>query len=275
MPELPEVETVRRSLQKRIIGMQIKKVKVFNQYTVKYPKVDEFEKGLVGEEFSEIGRKGKYLLLKFLSGNILVVHLRMTGQFLFVDANQEEYKHTQVVFELPAGKELRFVDIRGFGTMHYFKPEEFATFPGLNKLGPDPFDREFDLDWWIKSLKIRKTKIKSLLLDQTFISGLGNIYVDESLYAAKINPNCPANLLTEKQATDLYWAIKDVLQEGIKHRGTTISDYLDAEGRKGEFQNYLKAYGQKGLPCSRCGTEISRIKLGGRSTYFCPRCQGK
>jgi formamidopyrimidine-DNA glycosylase len=275
MPELPEVETVRRSLAGKIIGAEIRGVRIFKPDLIKYPSLEEFEKQIRGEVFEQVDRRGKYLMLQFASGNILLVHLRMTGQLLYVDPEAEGYKHTRAIFELSTGKELRFVDIRGFGTMHYFNPEELACFPGLTKLGPDPTGEGFTLDWWLEKLKTKKTRIKPLLLDQTFISGLGNIYADESLYRAKINPACPAYQLSEVQAVDLYWAIKDVLAEGIKHRGTTISDYLDAEGQKGGFQNFLQAYGQKGTACSCCGEKIVRIKLGGRSTYFCPNCQGE
>lgn len=273
MPELPEVETVRRSLLKKIIGKQVKGVNLADPFLVKHPSPEEFQDYLPGEKFKTIERRGKYLLLQFESANILLVHLRMTGQLLYVSAEAEEYKHTRVAFELTDKKQLRFVDVRGFGTMHYFNPEEVVLFTGLNKLGPDPTSEEFKLEWWLEKLKTKKTKIKPLLLDQTFISGLGNIYTDECLFRARINPSCPANYLSKQQAIDLYGSIKKVLAEGIEQRGTTISDYLDAEGKKGNFQNYLRVYGQQGLPCSHCGEEIVRIKLGGRSTYFCPNCQ--
>lgn len=273
MPELPEVETVRRSLLKKLVGRKITQVHVTMDKIVSPLLVDEFVEQATGKEILDIRRRGKYLLLDLSEQLTLIVHLRMTGKFIFCKAQDEVMKHTHVIFELDDGHHLRFVDQRQFGKVLLVPNEALHQVSGLSTLGPEPLEDEFTLEWFKHTMAKKSTKIKGLLLDQTFLAGLGNIYVDEALFRAKVHPERPANSLKAREVTRLYQAVRDVLQEGIEYRGTSFKDYVDGEGKTGGFQNHLKAYGRENQPCEECGTLMMRKKVAGRSSVYCPRCQ--
>lgn len=273
MPELPEVETVRRSLLKKLVGRQIKRAAVYMAKIVSPLLVEEFEELASGKEILNIRRRGKYLLLDLSEQLTMIVHLRMTGKFLYCDAQDEVMKHTHVIFDLDDGHQLRFVDQRQFGKVQLVPVEVLHQVSGLSTLGPEPLEEDFTLDWFKQSIAKKSTKIKGLLLDQTFLAGLGNIYVDEALFRAKVHPERPANSLKAREVVRLHQAVREVLQEGIDYRGTSFKDYVDGEGKTGGFQHHLKAYGRENEPCEHCGTLMVRKKVAGRSSVYCPRCQ--
>lgn len=272
MPELPEVETVRKTLQEFLPGLTVVHVQVSLPRIIKYPDVEEFVHVIRGRTFREIARRGKYLLVR-LSGNFsLVIHLRMTGQLRYANPEDPMPKHTHVVFELSDGKELRYTDIRQFGTMYLAPDRDIQQVSGMHKLGWEPLD-DFPLEGFRELLGKRSTKIKNLLLDQRLIAGIGNIYADESLFAAGIHPERPAASLKAEEVERLHAALIDILQKGVAMRGTSFSDYVDGLGKSGEFQHQLSVYGREGEPCKQCGAPIVRRKISGRSAHICPWCQ--
>lgn len=273
MPELPEVETVRRTLEPRLVGKTISNVETVTGKIIKQPDLAEFCAGIQGREVAALKRRGKYLLLELSGDKTLVVHLRMTGQFTYCRPESKREKHTHVVFTLSDGHELRYVDIRQFGEMHLLPAGEYSSIYGLSSLGPEPLGEEFSREGFSHCLAGKKTKIKALLLDQTFLAGMGNIYVDEALFRAGVHPERPANRLTVEEAGAVYSAVIEVLAEGIQHRGTSIKDYVDGDGRSGSFQERLKAYGRAGEPCCHCGHSLEKAKVAGRTSVFCPQCQ--
>lgn len=270
MPELPEVETVKRSLEKKLIGLTITGVNIYLPKIIRLQDSTEFKNQVKGKRITALSRRGKYLLIHLNEGLTLVVHLRMTGQLVYKEPSPP-VKHTHVVFKLDNERELHFIDQRQFGRI--ILTSELDEVPGLKDLGVEPLGKEFQRNFFRRELRRRRVKIKSLLLDQTFIAGLGNIYVDEALHRARINPQRTAASLSPREVTNLYHAIRDILREGIKNRGTTFRDYVDGDGRAGKYQKLLRVYNREGKPCYNCKTKISRIKLGGRSSYFCPQCQ--
>lgn len=274
MPELPEVETVRRGLNNLTTGQTISAVEVLLPRTVAYPDPKSFSEYLQGKAIASWHRRGKYLLAELDSG-WLGVHLRMTGQLLWIDTGEQLQKHTRVRLLFAEEKELRFVDTRTFGKM-WFVPENVELeqiITGLQKLGPEPFDKEFNPDYFAEKLSKRQRNIKTLLLDQNIVAGIGNIYADEALFKSGIQPETLGRDLTSQQIAKLHRAIVEVLQTSIDEGGTTFSDFLNLLGVKGNYGNSALVYGRKGEPCRVCGTPISKIKLGGRSTHFCPVCQ--
>jgi formamidopyrimidine-DNA glycosylase len=275
LPELPEVETVKKTLEAAVIGKRIVDVVITLPKLVLPLEVEDFKAKVKDSLITGIDRRGKYLLVCLSSGYTLVTSLRMTGRFVFVPANKklEADKHTHLVFKFEDGSHLYFNDIRKFGTMHCIPQDCVDICPEIVKLGPEPFGPEFSPEWLIKNLKNKNRKIKPLLLDQTFIAGLGNIYADEALFQAGIHPETPAKDLDPKRIHALYQAIVTVLTEAVAKKGTTIRDYVDGEGQKGNYQSLLKVYGRKGKKCYNCEEEIKTVKLGGRTSHFCPQCQ--
>lgn len=273
MPELPEVETVRRTLEPRLLGKTIVSVEPVTGKIVKQPGVDEFCTGIRGREVVAVRRRGKYLLLELSGDKTLVIHLRMTGRFTYCSSDSEREKHTHLVFTLSDGNELRYVDTRQFGEMHLLPAGKYSSIRGLSALGPEPLGDEFSGEGFYRCLAEKKTKIKALLLDQSFLAGMGNIYVDEALFRAGIQPERPANCLTVEEAGAVYTAVREVLAEGIEFRGTSIKDYVDGDGRSGSFQERLQAYGRAGMACCRCGHSLEKGRVAGRTTVFCPCCQ--
>lgn len=273
MPELPEVETIRCSLKSKICDCQINRVEVFFDKTIRTPGVESFISLLEGQKITGVSRCGKYLLIKIGDCWMLVIHLRMTGRLLFTTSDTPYDKHTHVVFQLDNGGELRFHDLRKFGTMDLLTLEEVKKFPPLCSLGPDALDPELTEDAFKKRLKGRRGQIKNLLLNQSFVAGIGNIYANEILWRAGLHPERLADSLSSQEQERLYQAMQGVLTLAIEHRGTTLRDYVDGEGNPGEFQNLLAIHGKEGEPCPCCGKPVIRAKLGGRSAYYCAVCQ--
>ncbi len=273
MPELPEVETVKRSLEKKLVGLAFNGVDLHMPKIVRLPQAEEFVNSLKGKKIKQLDRRGKYLMLH-LSGNYtLVIHLRMTGRLVYTKPDTPLEKHTHVVFLLSNGDQLRYTDIRQFGRMLLAPTPELDTLPGLKDLGVEPLGEYFTREFMKKELKRRRTRLKALLLDQSFIAGLGNIYVDEALHRARLHPERLAVDLTPRETTRLFQAIKDVLTDAVNNRGTSFRDYVDGEGRPGNNQERLLVYSKEGKPCHKCGKPIHRIRVAGRSSYFCPHCQ--
>lgn len=274
MPELPEVETVVRSLEQHLAGLTITGVNLIKPEVIRSPKPEEFVELMLDKTFlKKMGRRGKYILLNLSDNFTLVVHLRMTGRLIYCDAEAPMEKHTHVIFLLDDGKHLRFADVRRFGRLQLVPSSAVMDLPGIKELGPEPLEPEFTREFFKKEIRRRRTRIKPLLLDQSFIAGLGNIYADEALFRAKVHPERLAPDLNSREAAALHKAIVEVIGEGIEHRGTSFRDYVDGEGRSGNFQNHLRVYNRENLPCSHCGRPISRIKVAGRSSYYCSACQ--
>ncbi|WP_125606540.1 DNA-formamidopyrimidine glycosylase [Lapidilactobacillus bayanensis] len=272
MPELPEVETVRRSLLGIIQNKTIKDVHVYyGKIIVGDPEV--FVSMLRGRKIETIDRRGKYLLFRFDHNLTMISHLRMEGKYFVRQTAEPENKHVHVVFELTDGSALQYQDVRKFGRMQLVKTGTENQVSGIKSLGPEPFSPEFQVDSFYTALQHHHKAIKEVLLDQHAVTGLGNIYVDEVLWLSKINPLLPASDVTREQAAVLHDNTIHELQMAVEHGGTTIRSYVDANGNSGQFQFELHVYGRTGQPCERCGTAIEKIKLGGRGTHFCPHCQ--
>lgn len=272
MPELPEVETVRRTLHHALQGRRILEVtRIAWERTIAAPTVDLFKQALHNRAILDVDRRAKYIIIRLDHDEALVVHLRMTGQLMVVDADTIPDQHTHVVFQLDNGQQLTFRDMRKFGRIWLLDGGELEMLD--RKLGPEPLDDTLTLAAFGTLLRRRKGRLKPLLLDQKLLAGLGNIYVDEALWIAKLHPLQLAGDLDEPQIEALYTAIKQVLTNAITNRGTTFADYRDGWGSEGSNQNFLRVYGRKGEPCPRCGTPIERITVGQRGTHFCPHCQ--
>lgn len=276
MPELPEVETVRRGLNQLTLGLTIKGGEVLLQRSLAYPvSMAGFEQGITGKTISQWHRRGKYLLAELNDHSWLGVHLRMTGQLLWVQQDQDLQKHTRIRLFLGNNQELRFVDTRSFGKVWWI-PEDIApetVMTGLKLLGVEPLSPEFTPEYLGKKLAKRQRAIKTILLDQAVVAGIGNIYADESLFKSGILPDRAGNQLTKTEIEALHRAIIEVLQTAIDKGGTTFSDFLNLLGVNGNYGGVAWVYRRTGQPCRVCGNMINRIKLGGRSTHFCPQCQ--
>lgn len=273
MPELPEVETVRRTLAELIVGKQISAV------TVRLPRIvhkpadpDVFAATLEGRTFTGVERRGKFLRL-LLDGLVLVSHLRMEGRYGMFSDEEPLGKHTHVIFHFTDGTALRYTDVRQFGTMHLFPTGEELLSPPLAKLGLEPLDKSFTLEALRTSLGRRSTKIKPLLLNQEWIVGLGNIYVDEALHLAGIHPELPAGELKPKDWQRLHEAIVSTLTAAVEAGGSSVKSYVNGQGEMGMFQHRLRVYGRTGEPCPTCGDLIVKSVVGGRGTHVCLRCQ--
>ena len=283
MPELPEVETVRRGLNTLTVNKTFEGGEVLLPRTLAYPlSVDKFVPCLQGLAIAEWQRRGKYLLAQLANDEqehqgYLGIHLRMTGQLLWTQQTEKLQKHTRVRFFFKDNQELRFVDTRTFGKVWLVtdQPQVQNIITGLKKLGPEPFSEEFSIAYFTNRLSKSGRNIKTFLLDQNVVAGIGNIYADEALFKSKIHPQTIANKLNSKQIKSLHQAIIIVLQTAIDQGGTTFSDFLNLLGVNGNYGNSALVYGRKGEPCRVCQTPIAKIKLGGRSTHFCPQCQPK
>ncbi|WP_042459619.1 DNA-formamidopyrimidine glycosylase [Neobacillus dielmonensis] len=273
MPELPEVETVRKTLINLVQSKQIEHITVYWPKIIKNPaEVEQFIDALKGETILDVGRRGKFLII-YTDQYALVSHLRMEGRYGLYPSVEPFDKHTHVIFHFTDGTELRYRDVRKFGTMHLYKKGEEFVKPPLVDLGPEPFSENFTKQYLKKCLSKTSRKIKPALLDQTILVGLGNIYVDEALFRAGIHPERLASSLTDKEITRLHKEIVDTLGEAVKKGGSTIRSYVNSQGEIGMFQLELYAYGREGEACKKCGTPLEKIKVGGRGTHFCPNCQ--
>jgi len=277
MPELPEIETVRRSLKRVLKGQRICGVDIWLAKQVATHTPAEFRAATVGRSFEGFGRRGKYLILELDNRDRLVVHLRMTGQLFVTVPDKPRDGHVHVAFQLSGGKELRYRDVRQFGRLYLLGPEPFSEQQnaprGLQNLGPEPLGADFGPEEFCARLTGRRAKLKALLLHQDFIAGLGNIYVDEALHRAGLHPERTASTLTEDECYGLHKAIRELLSEAIAYLGTTFSDFRDGYGRIGSFRERLQVYGREGEPCKECGTPLVKVRVAGRGTHFCPECQ--
>ncbi|MDP1854376.1 MAG: DNA-formamidopyrimidine glycosylase [Candidatus Omnitrophota bacterium] len=265
MPELPEVEIIKRELEKVALGKKITGVTVHNPKVIREPSPDKFKKELSGLTIKNILRRAKLLILELSNGKSLAIHLKMTGQLVYPGSGQS----TRVSFHLSDGKNLDFNDQRLFAELRLI--DDWRALKFVQGLGPEPFDitaRQFK-----EMLSAKKTKIKPLIMDQTFISGIGNIYAAEALFRAKIHPERAANSLSDKEKALLFKEIKDTLKEAIKHKGSSVDQYVQVSGQPGGYVKFHKVYGREGKPCLVCKALVKRIALGGRGTYFCPKCQ--
>lgn len=273
MPELPEVETVRKGLEKLVLGASIKSVDVYWDRIISGPiESSEFKQLLAGEKIIGFDRRGKYIIFHFKQWT-MVSHLRMEGKYEVEDSSEPLKKHTHVVFHLADGRDLRYLDVRKFGRMTLVPLGEEFSMTGIRLLGPEPTNETFDETTFYNTLQTKKRAIKPLLLDQTIVAGLGNIYVDEALFLANIHPLRIANSLKKYEVSKLHKAIIKVLGDAVEAGGTTIRSYQNALGEAGTFQVNLSVYGKKGIPCIHCGTPIEKIKVAQRGTHFCPKCQ--
>jgi formamidopyrimidine-DNA glycosylase len=276
MPELPEVETVARGLQRQIAGRRILSITLGKTDFIDNP--EEIEKELPGRAIRSVMRYGKFLLLRLTQKedaggtdreSALLVHLGMTGMLRPQPAGEPHAKHTHVVALLDNGRELRYIDPRRFGRMAYLAGETLQE--ELRRFGADPL--ETGLEEFTARIRGKRARIKALLLDQQVLRGVGNIYADESLWKARIHPTRLGARLRKEQVKELYRALQGILERAIVMRGSSIADFLDAEGQPGEYQRHHRVYGREGNPCFRCKTRIKRVIVAGRSSYFCPQCQ--
>jgi formamidopyrimidine-DNA glycosylase len=285
MPELPEVQTIVDDLNRVVLNKKIKKVNILLSKIAKGSNKN-FVNTLEGNGFQNISRRGKYIIISLNDGRFLIVHLRMTGQIIYIQNNNLiagghgdqknnfdlPNRQTHVIITFNDNSQLFYNDQRQFGFLEIVSQKEIDNLE--NRLGVEPLFSEFTLSFFKKLLKSKKRNIKAFLLDQKYIAGLGNIYVDESLFLAHILPHRLTSSLKEKEIKDLHQAIKKVLKQAIKYRGTTFNNYKDAHGRRGSFINKLRVYGQENKKCVRCKKGIiKKIKLVGRGTRYCPNCQ--
>jgi formamidopyrimidine-DNA glycosylase len=277
MPELPEVETIKRGLDREVSGKRIKTVEVHGTRSIRRHRTKkDFVGRLEGAKINAVGRTGKYLVFRLDTGDRLIAHLRMSGQLLRAQAKDPVAKHTHIVFTFTQGGQLRYVDPRTFGEMFVGTPDEVAeNVPELAELGFDPVDEPMSWVAFGELLLGRRQRLKSILLDQSFIAGLGNIYSDEILFHAGLRYDRTPQSLSSMEIRRLYRALVEVMHEAVKHRGSTLSDaqYVDVYGRPGNYQLEHQVYDREGEACRRCRTPIVRVKFQQRSTFFCPHCQ--
>ncbi|MDA8596928.1 bifunctional DNA-formamidopyrimidine glycosylase/DNA-(apurinic or apyrimidinic site) lyase [Candidatus Pacebacteria bacterium] len=286
MPELPEVETVRIQLSAAVVGQEISGVEVFHAKTVAHD--DAIEDRLVGKTIAAVDRVGKLLIFSFVDEADLYIlaHLKMTGQFFYIQADGDitggghsmtgelaEFPnaHTRSAFYFTDGSALYFNDMRLFGYTKLATAAEVET--ARAGFGPEPIDPDFDCEWFSATLRKKKTPVKAALLNQSFVAGLGNIYVDEALWRAKVRPTRRADRVRKAEAAALCAAAGDVMSESIAVGGTTFQHFKDTGGQNGNFTDYLQVFGQQGQACSRCGEMIKKIRCAGRGTHYCPGCQ--
>lgn len=284
MPELPEVQTIVSDLNRKLKGHSITKIWTDwpKSFFSAFPLV---KKNIIGRQIIRVRRRAKNILIDFKGGKTLLIHLKMTGHLLYRDKNwkskakkdhpfHDSYnQYIRTVFHLNRSKELAFSDLRRFGEIVLLDSDKENELKRLKELGPEPLDKKFNYCRFKKRLNGKTGQIKSALLDQSFIAGIGNIYADEILWESKIHPKAKISRLSDKQKKNLFQAIKKILQLAVKHRGTSMSDYRDAEGKKGGYQNIIRVYQRKGERCYRCYTPIKKTKVNNRGTNYCPHCQ--
>ena len=272
MPELPEVETIRRMLEPKIVGRLITNCDVYLPRMIKAPTAEEFVRQVTGATILELTRRGKFLLLKLSSG-LIVIHLRMTGRLVVRMLAESADKYRRVEFILDNGTALTYADTRTLGTLHYFPVHSAITISCLQTMGPEPLSEQFYESALQAKLKASARTIKALLLDQSVIGGLGNIYVDEALFVAKIQPTRSGKSLSVSEISALFAAINATIAKAIANCGTSFRDYVDGEGNKGHNQDELLVYGRKNKPCSRCQCSLCYGRVAGRGTHWCANCQ--
>jgi formamidopyrimidine-DNA glycosylase len=273
MPELPEVETIVADLRPHLAGRTIVSCDLLFPTIVRHPEPEVFIDSVAGMRISSVRRRGKYILIDLENDLLLVVHLGMTGQLRLVEANKPLEKHTHAVFMLDDGRHLRYRDPRRFGRLLLGTEESLLASKKLPRLGPEPIDPAFAADELYRRLRKRRTALKAFLLDQGAVAGIGNIYADESLHRAKLRPDRLAGSLSRKSAQRLHESLRDSLLVAIANRGSSVDTYRDAWGEMGGQQEKLLVYGRAGEPCFTCGRPLALIRIAGRSTVFCRRCQ--
>ncbi len=275
MPEMPEVEIIRRHLDKKLTGKKIEDIEILLPRQLKAPASPEaFSEMCCGLAVLGMERRGKYLLMR-LEGEIRILfHLRMTGSLVYVEAGEAyENAHTRAIFCLEDGSRLYFADIRTFGVICGLRPGELENVKGLAEMGPEPLSQEFTADYLYAAAQRTRMSVKNLLLDQRKIGGIGNIYADEALFLAHVHPQRQADSLSREECGKLQQAVNQVIEDGIRDGGTTFRDYRNGEGGKGSHQEHLYVYHRQGEPCRECGVLIEYMKVGGRGTHYCPMCQ--
>ncbi len=272
MPEKPEVLTVVKSLKKEIIGKKIIDVEILWNNIIENPTPKDFKKKIINQKIEDITTRGKWIVIH-LTKNILLIHLRMEGKFFFRTKGDSINKHEHVIFTFDDNKEMRFHDVRKFGKMHLLDKYNYLTISPLKEIGYEYNDNKLTSSYLQDKLKKKSIPIKTSLLDQSIIAGIGNIYDDEILYLSKINPNRKSNTITEKECLAIIKNTREVLNRAIEFGGTTIKSFTSSEGVHGLFQQELLVHGKKDGLCPKCKTQIQVIKINGRSTYYCPTCQ--
>ncbi|HPE14992.1 MAG TPA: DNA-formamidopyrimidine glycosylase [Bacilli bacterium] len=272
MPELPEVETVKNTLKKHILGKEIKEIKVYYPKIIEYPSVKELQAQIKNKKIIDIDRLGKWIIFN-LGDYYLLSHLRMEGKYFYKTENDPILKHEHISIIFKDGLDLRYKDTRKFGRMYFVKKDELFQHTPLSKLGFEPWDDKLDIKYLKDKYKNKSLPIKTVLLDQSIIAGIGNIYADEILFLSKINPHKEAKSLRNKELNEIIVNTRKVLEEAIKEGGTTIRSYTSEEGVTGLFQNNLLVHKREKEKCKVCGNLIIREKINTRSTYYCPKCQ--
>lgn len=273
MPELPEVETIRQDMIKKVKGKKIENVEIKNEKNIRIISPEQFKEKLKGRVIEDIQRRGKFLIINLDSDDLLIFHLKLTGRLLFSSVGRKEPKYVRIVFTFTDKSRLFFADIRGFADVFLIPRSDVETIPAIKNMGPEPLSPDFNPDKLKQILGGKRGKIKPLLMDQSVIAGIGNIYSQEALYRAGIHPEREVSKLTEKEIEAIYRSLVDVLKEAIKYRGSSVDAYLDLNGKEGNYVPHLKIYGKEGQICPRCGSSIKKKRVGGRGTYFCSKCQ--
>lgn len=275
MPEMPEVETIKRIIEPQVTGQTISAVTVNHPQVIGYPDVESFKGQLTSQTIKSMSRRGKFLTFHFVNGERMVLHLRMTGQLLVTPADFPEEKHTHLIADLSGGNQLRYIDVRRFGRFWYLKKGEEDIVTGQDKLGVEPLDDSLTAEYLKEKLGKRKKAIKEMLHDQSIVAGIGNIYSDEILSAASIYPEEKCSSLTDAEWKILAEKIKEIIEWGINTNEMTLEEYLAGKGKEYSNIHNLRVYGRDGQPCGKCGSIIERIVIGGRSSCYCPLCQSK
>lgn len=271
MPELPEVETVKETLKTKILNKTIKDIALYYDKLIEYPSIEEFKKNIIKQKINDIKRRGKWLLFE-LDDYFLLSHLRMEGKYLIRTKKDPILKHEHIDIIFDDDKTLRYMDTRKFGRMHLIKKSEINKIGPIKELGLEPWDENLTNKYLKEKYKNKKLPIKTVLLDQSIIVGIGNIYADEILFLSKINPLKKTNTLNTKELNNIIENTKYILEQAIKNGGTTIRSYTSSEGVHGRFQQNLNVHNRLDN-CSICNEKIVKIKIGGRGTYYCPKCQ--
>jgi formamidopyrimidine-DNA glycosylase len=273
MPELPEVETIRLALEPHLVGRRFEHVEISDPRLVRPFEPTAVAAELEGERVAALDRRGKYLIVRFESGRVLLIHLRMTGSLRHAGAGTlADDPHRRAVVRLDDESDVAYRDVRRFGTWHLLEPEDVDGYLA-QRLGREPLERTFTARRLAQRLEGRRAPIKAALLDQRTVAGLGNIYVDEALWRAEVHPLRPAGSLDEDEIARVTKGIREALRTGIARQGASLRDYATPDGRRGRMQERFRVYGRDGEPCARCGTPIDKIRAGGRGTWYCPSCQ--
>ena len=273
MPELPEVETVVRILRPQILNKKITDVRIFWNNTIKNITIAQLKKNIINKTIKSLDRIGKNIIFD-LGSDVLISHLRMEGKYFVNKKNDKgDWKHILVVFELNKNEELRYHDTRRFGTMHLISKDEYLNVPPISKVGYEPFHPNMTPKYLYSKIKLKRIAIKTILLNQSIIAGLGNIYVNEVLFKSKIHPETPGFKITLKHCKLIIDYSIETLNEAIKDGGTTIHSFQASDGIDGKFTNKLMVHGRKGMPCYKCSNLILKIKVNQRGTYYCSNCQ--